>query len=81
MKVKELYKKYEKDYTILLFGDKTLKYNSTPFTCLPKDKPLDECEVVEMKIEDEEVEVTELSSKLQYKGKQKYKGTLYALVK
>lgn len=81
MKVKELYKKYEKEYTIMLFGDKTLKYNSTPFTCLPKDKELDECEVVEMKIKDKEIEVIGLDTKLQYKGKQKYKGTIYALVK
>ena len=47
MKLKELYKKYS-EYNIVVFG-KPLKQKTIPFTFLPQDKPLMECEVIEFK--------------------------------
>lgn len=46
MKLKELYKKYG-EYNIVVFG-KPLKQKTIPFTFLPQDKPLMECEVIEL---------------------------------
>ena len=48
MKFKEFKKGY-KDYSIEVYG-KPLANPTIPFTFLPKDKPLDECEVVEYKV-------------------------------
>lgn len=52
MKVKEFLKKY-KDYSIELQG-KPLDQKVIPYTFLPKDKPLDECDVIDYTIEDKE---------------------------
>ena len=52
MKFKEFKKKY-KGYSIVVFG-KPLDTPTIPFTLLPKDKPLDDCEVVEHKVVDKE---------------------------
>lgn len=53
MLLKELYKKYDKEYNIVVFGVplKEMKH-CTPFTRLPRDKELMECEVVEYKVEE-----------------------------
>lgn len=52
MKLKQLYKQY-KEYNIIVFGVPLEQmYHCTPFTRLPKDKDLMECEVVEFKKED-----------------------------
>ena len=79
MKVKELYKRY-KDYHIMLFGA-PLKEPSTPFTRLPKNKKLDDCTVVELKVKEEKVKMQSFSLNLKYKGTEEYKGTVYAYVK
>ena len=79
MKVKQLYQKY-KDYDIMLFG-KPLDKQTTPFSCLPADmKQLNEYVVIDIKIEDENVEALNFDMSLKFKGKQKYKGTIYAYV-
>ena len=79
MKVKELYKKY-KDYSIMLFG-LPLEKPSTPFSCLPMNmKVLNEYVVKDIKIKDENREVLNFDMSLKFKGKQKYKGTIYAYV-
>lgn len=52
MKVKEFLKKY-KDYSIELQG-KPLDQKVIPYTFLPKDKSLDECDVIDYTIEDKE---------------------------
>ncbi len=53
MKLRELYKQFDPDYYIMVFGVplKKIQY-CTPFTRLPKDKSLMECEVVEYRIEE-----------------------------
>ena len=54
MTFKELKKKY-KGYDVIAFGVPLKdKYHCTPFTRLPKDKPLEECEVVEYEVEENE---------------------------
>ena len=54
MKVKELKKKY-KGYDITAFG-KPFDIPTIPFTFMPKDKPFEECEIVDIKIEHKEYE-------------------------
>lgn len=79
MKVKQLYQKY-KDYDILLFG-KPLDKQTTPFSCLPVNmKQLNEYVVKDIKIENEQLEALNFDMSLKFKGKQKYKGTIYAYV-
>ena len=79
MKVKQLYQKY-KNYDILLFG-KPLDKQTTPFSCLPVNmKQLNEYVVKDIKIENEQVEALNFDMSLKFKGKQKYKGTIYAYV-
>lgn len=57
MSFKELTKKY-KDYHVIAFGVPLKdKYHCTPFTRLPRDKELDECEVVEYEVEEKEVTI------------------------
>ena len=54
MKLKELYKKYDPEYYICVFG-KPLKQKTIPFTFLPYDRnELMDMEVVEMEIEEKE---------------------------
>jgi hypothetical protein len=52
MKVKEFMEKY-KDYSIELVG-RPLSQNAIPYTFLPRDKELDECEVVEYETKEKE---------------------------
>ena len=49
---KELKKKY-KDYDVEAFG-RPLEEPTIPFTLLPKDKPLDDCEVVDFRVIEKE---------------------------
>lgn len=51
-KYKDLRKEY-KDYSVEAFG-RPLEEPTIPFTLLPKDKPLDECEVVDYKVIEKE---------------------------
>ena len=53
MKLKELYNTYEPEYYIMVFG-KPLNQPTIPFTHLPKDKDLMECEVVDYEIKNKE---------------------------
>lgn len=52
MTFKDLKKKY-KDYSIELFG-RPLDQKTIPYTFLPKDKPLEECEIVDMIVAEKE---------------------------
>lgn len=52
MTFKDLKRKY-KDYSIEVFG-RPLDQKTIPFTFLPKDKPLEECEIVDMIVEEKE---------------------------
>ena len=54
MKLKDLYKKYDKDYSICVFG-KPLEEKTIPFTFLPHDREERmNMEVVEMEIKEKE---------------------------
>lgn len=87
MKVKELYKKY-KDYCIILYGEN--RYYSlkecikkvTPFNYIHTINPkeINELQVLEIIVDEYEFETIDFDVKLQYKGRTKYKGDVYALV-
>lgn len=80
MKVKEFLKKY-KDYSIELQG-KPLDQRVIPYTFLPKDKPLNECEVVDYTIEEKEHEEHAFNfSNLKYKSTEIKKGYIRAYVR
>lgn len=80
MKVKEFLKKY-KDYSIELQG-KPLDQMVIPYTHLPKDKLLNECEVVDYMIEEKEHEEHRFSfSDLKHKSTETKKGYIRAYVK
>lgn len=80
MKVKEFLKKY-KDYSIELQG-KPLDQMVTPYTFLPKDKPLNECEVIDYMIEEKEHEEHRFDfSNLKHKSTETKKGYIRAYVK
>lgn len=80
MKVKELLKKY-KDYTIEMQG-KPLKEMVIPYTFLPKDKKLEECEVVDMEVVENEHKVVGVSFKDLKTTKTEYKkGYVRAYIK
>lgn len=78
MKVKEFLKKY-KDYSIELQG-KPLDQMVIPYTFLPKNKPLNECEVVDYKIEEKEHKEHRFSN-LKYKSTEIKKGYIRAYVR
>lgn len=78
MKVKEFLKKY-KDYSIKLQG-KPLDQMIIPYTFLPKDKPLNKCEVVDYVIEEKEHE-EHIFSNLKYKTTEIKKGYIRVYVK
>lgn len=61
MKFKDFKKQY-KDYSIEVFG-RPLDTPTIPFTLLPKDKPLDDCKVVDYIVEDKEFMQTGVSFK------------------
>lgn len=52
MKFKDLKRQY-KNYSFEVFG-RPLDTPTIPYTLLPKDKPLDDCEVVDYEVEDKE---------------------------
>ena len=80
MKVKEFLKKY-KEYSIELQG-KPLDQMVIPYTHLPKDKPLNECEVVDYTIEEKEHEEHRFSfNDLKHKSTEIKKGYIRAYVK
>lgn len=55
MKVKEFIRQY-KDYSIELYG-KPLNELTIPFTHIPKNKKLEECEVIDYVVEENEHEI------------------------
>lgn len=61
MLLKELYKKYNKEYNIKVYG-RPLNEMTIPFTLLPKGKDMMECEVVDYRIID--IESDEVCFKL-----------------
>jgi len=79
MKLKELYRKF-KGYDIVVFG-RPLDQPTIPFTFLPKDKELKECEVVEYKVKECEVDIPYFDITGKYKGKEHIKGDVYVYVK
>lgn len=80
MVLKELYKVY-KDYNIVVFG-RPLNQKTIPFTFLPKDKELMDCEVVEKKIEEKEyIERGVKFATMKPTKPIKRKGTIYVYVK
>lgn len=79
MKVKDIYKQYEKDYNIELYG-KPLKFKSIPFSYLPKGKPLMELEVKDIKKIEKEFTQTVGSWKTGYLGTEKKKGYIQVYV-
>lgn len=80
MTFKELKDKY-KGYDIIAFG-RPLKQQTIPFTFLPKDKKLEECEVIDYKVEDKEYIQYGVSFKTMKPIKpKKIKGNVYCYVK
>ena len=80
MKVKELKKKY-KGYEIVMYG-KPFEVPTIPFTFLPKDKKIDDSEIVDIRIKDKEVGYIGVSFKdLKALRKYKYKGVIEIVVK
>ena len=80
MTFKEIKNKY-KDYNIVVFG-RPLKEQTIPFTFLPKDKKLDDCEIIEMKKIDKEFIQTGVSFKTMKPTKSELKkGHIYVYVK
>lgn len=80
MKVKEFLIKY-KDYSIELQG-RPLDQLVIPYTHLPKDKPLNDCEVVDYSIEEKEHVVVAVSFKdLKTKKTTTKKGYVRAYIK
>lgn len=79
MTVKDLYNKY-KDYTIMLFG-KPLNVETAPFSNLPKDKNMYDCDVIDYKIINDEHGVTDyniINNTMVVKNR---KGYIYAYIK
>jgi hypothetical protein len=80
MKVKDLFKKY-KDYSIEVYG-KPLNQKTIPYTHLPRDKRLEDCDVIEMVVEDKEHTIIGVSFKTMKPLKPtKYKGYVRVYVK
>lgn len=80
MTFKQLRIKY-KNYNVLAFG-KPLNESTIPFTCLPKGKKLDDCEVVDYKIVDKEFDSITINGKtLKVKTIEKMKGHVLVYVK
>ena len=82
MKLKELYKHY-KGYNIIVFG-RPLEQETIPFTFLPRDKELMDCEVMDFRVEEKEKDIPHF--KLTNEGIKHYKtehiqGNVYVYVK
>lgn len=81
MLLKELYKKYDPEYYIMVFG-RPLNQKTIPFTLLPKDKELMDCEVIEKEIEEKEyIERGVKFATMKPTKPIKRKGTIYVYVK
>lgn len=84
MTVKELYRKYGKDYTILLYGMPLAKCKDRlPFTGIyDVGKALDTYEVIETRIEKRKHDTFSFSTNdLEFQEKRHLKGDVYAYVK
>lgn len=84
MTVKELYRKYGKDYTILLYGMPLARCkNRLPFTGIyDVGKALDTYEVIETRIEKRKHDTFSFSPvDLEFQEKRHLKGDVYAYVK
>lgn len=79
MKVKELWKEYN-GYSFELFG-KSLKQPTIPYTFLPRDKQLGECEVVEFEVDEKEHEQHSFNLAGEYQRTEKVKGYVRAYIK
>lgn len=79
MTVRELYNTY-KDYDIEVFG-RPLDTPTIPFTLLPKDKNMNDCEVVDMRIEECNHENMVFSLNGSFKRKEIKKGYIQVYVK
>lgn len=79
MKVKELWKKY-KDYSFELYG-RPLDQRTIPYTFLPTDKELGECEVVDCEVQEKEHEQYHFGMDGKYKTTEHLKGYVRAYVK
>lgn len=79
MKVRDLYKNY-KGYSIMLFGEPLL-IKSIPFTHLPKNKDIDECEVIDYKVIDKEHDAQSFDLNLKHKESNNIKGYIKAYIK
>lgn len=84
MTVKELYKRYGKDYTILLYGMSLDKCKDRlPFSGIHDvGKALDDYQVIETKIAKRKHDTLSFSPiGLEFQGKRQLKGDVYAYVK
>ena len=79
MKIKELYKKYD-GYSFELFG-RPLEQKTIPFTFLPRDKELMECDVVDYDVIGKEFEQHCFNLCGEYKKTEKMKGYVRAYIK
>lgn len=79
MTFKEFSKKY-KDYNIKVYG-KPLNKPTTPFTFLPQDKELNDCEVVDYEIKNEELTTHGYDFKKAKWFNEKLKGSIKVYVK
>lgn len=84
MTVKELYRKYGKDYTILLYGMPLDKCKDRlPFSCIyDVGKALDTYQVIDIKIEKRKHDTFSFSTvDLEFQEKRHLKGNVYAYIK
>ena len=79
MKVRDLYKNY-KGYSIMLFGEPLL-IESIPFTHLPKNKDIDDCEVIDYKVTNKEHDTQSFDLNLKHKESNNIKGYIKAYIK
>lgn len=78
MQVRELYKRYE-GYTIMLFG-KPLSMETIPFTHLPKNKNINDCEVIDYQVLEREHTTRSFDLGLRDKGNNNIKGYIKAYI-
>lgn len=79
MKVKEFLEKY-KDYSIEMFG-RPLDQKTIPYTFLPKDKKLEECEVIDFDVKEKKFVQHCYNLKNQTWRKENKKGYVRAYIK
>ena len=79
MKVRELYKKFD-GYSFELYG-RPLEQPTIPFTFLPRDKELMECDVVDYQVKEKEHEEHHFNMMGEYKLTEHKKGYVRAYIK